>query len=107
MRRGSKSLGFHGGSDGKESACTVEDLGSIPGLGRSPGDGNGYPLQLAWGIPWTEEPGRLQPTESQRVGPDRDFHFDFCTICITVLDTGACSSGFTDFSSFLYILRNL
>ena len=33
-----------GGSDGKESACSVGDLGSLPGLGRSPGEGNGYPL---------------------------------------------------------------
>ena len=36
---------FPGGSDGKESACTAGDLGSIPGLGRTPGEGNGYPLQ--------------------------------------------------------------
>ena len=35
------------GSDGKESACNVEDLGSIPGLGRSPGEGKGYPLQCS------------------------------------------------------------
>ena len=34
-----------GGSDGKESACNVGDPGSIPGLGRSPGKGKGYPLQ--------------------------------------------------------------
>ena len=34
-----------GGSDGKESACNARDLGSIPGLGRSPGEGNGSPLQ--------------------------------------------------------------
>ena len=34
-----------GGSDGKELACDVGDLGSIPGLGRSPEEGNGYPLQ--------------------------------------------------------------
>ena len=33
------------GSDGKESACTTGDLGSIPGSGRSPGEGNGNPLQ--------------------------------------------------------------
>ena len=33
-----------GGSDGKESACNARDLGSIPGLGRSPGEGNSYPL---------------------------------------------------------------
>ena len=39
------SLGLRGGSDGKESACSVGDLGAIPGLGRSPGEGNGYPLQ--------------------------------------------------------------
>ena len=38
------SHGFPGGSDGKESACKVEDLGSIPGLGRSPGGGHGNPL---------------------------------------------------------------
>ena len=37
--------GFPGGSDGKESACNTGDLGSIPGLGRSSGEGNGYPLQ--------------------------------------------------------------
>ena len=36
---------FPGGSGGKESACNAGDLGSIPGLGRSPGEGNGYPLQ--------------------------------------------------------------
>ena len=39
------SKGFPGGSDGKESACNAGDLGSIPGLGRSPGKGNGNPLQ--------------------------------------------------------------
>ena len=37
-------MGFLGDSDGKESACSVEDLGLIPGLGRSLGEGNGYPL---------------------------------------------------------------
>ena len=40
-------LGFPGGSDGKESACSVGDLSSIPGLGRSPGEGDGYPLQYS------------------------------------------------------------
>ena len=38
-------LGFPGGSDGKESACNVGDLGLILGLGRSPGEGNDKPLQ--------------------------------------------------------------
>ena len=40
-------LGFPGGSAGKESACNEGDLGSIHGLGRSPGEGNGYPLQYS------------------------------------------------------------
>ena len=39
--------GFPGGSNGKESACSAEDLGSIPWSGRSPGEGNGYPLQYS------------------------------------------------------------
>ena len=71
------------------------DLGLIPGLGRSPGEGKGYPLQysglensmdcrkelgttgqlslssiLAWELPWTEEPGRLQSMGWQRVRHD-------------------------------------
>ena len=41
------SLGFPCGSAGKESACRVGDLGSIPGFGRSPGEGIGYPLQYS------------------------------------------------------------
>ena len=40
-------MGFPGGSDGKASACNMEDLGSIPGSGRSPGEGNGNPLQYS------------------------------------------------------------
>ena len=40
--------GFPGGSDGKESACSVGDPGSIPGSGRSPGEGNGNPLQYSF-----------------------------------------------------------
>ena len=40
-------LGFPGASAGKESACNVGDLGSIPGLGRSAGEGNGYPCQYS------------------------------------------------------------
>ena len=84
------SGGLLGGSDGKEFACNAGDLGSMPGSGRSPGEGNGNPLQysclgnpmdkgawratvhllekgmathssiLAWEIPWTKEPGGLQ-----------------------------------------------
>ena len=41
-------MGFPGGSDSKESTCNVGDLGSIPGLGRSPGRGHGNPLQYSF-----------------------------------------------------------
>ena len=41
------TLGFPGGSDGKESACDAGAEGSLPGLGRSPGEGNGFPLQYS------------------------------------------------------------
>ena len=40
-------MGFPGGSAGKESACNAGDLGSIPRLGRSPGEENSYPLQYS------------------------------------------------------------
>ena len=100
-------LGFPGSSAGEESTWNSGDPGSIPGSGRSPGKGIGYPLQYSWAslvqmvknlhamwetwirspgwedplekgkathssildwrIPWTEEPGRLQPMGSQRV----------------------------------------
>ena len=55
------TLGFPGGSDGKESDCNAGDLGSIPESGRSPGRGNDNPLQHSClGNSWTEESGRLQ-----------------------------------------------
>ena len=41
------NVSFPGGSDGKESACSVGELGSIHGFGRSPGEGHGYPLQYS------------------------------------------------------------
>ena len=40
-------MGFPGSSVGQESACSAGDLDSIPGLGRSPGEGKGYPLQYS------------------------------------------------------------
>ena len=74
--RALQTLGFPHSSVSKESACSAGDPGSIPGLGRSPRED---PLEkemathssiLAWRIPWTEEPGGLQPMESPRVGHD-------------------------------------
>ena len=44
---GFKEKGFPGGSAGKEFTCNAGDLGSIPGLGRFPGEGNNYPLQYS------------------------------------------------------------
>ena len=65
-------LGFPGGSDGKESACNVGDLGSIPRLGRFPGAGHGNSLPYSClENPWIEEPGgRKESMGSQRVGHD-------------------------------------
>ena len=62
--------GFPSDSDSKESVCNSGDLGLIPGSGRSPGRGTGatHSSILAWRIPWTEESGRRQSMESQRVG---------------------------------------
>ena len=47
--KGLLGSGFPGSSNGKESACNAGDLGSVPGLRRSPGEGGGHPLQyLSW-----------------------------------------------------------
>ena len=61
-----QDLGFPGGSEVKASACNAGDLGLIPGLGRSK-EMVTHSSILAWRIPWTEEPGGLQSTGSQRV----------------------------------------
>ena len=55
------AVGFLGGSDGKDSACNVGDLGSIPGLGSSPRGRAWQPtlVFLPGASPWTEEPGEL------------------------------------------------
>ena len=65
-------MGFTGGSDDKEFSCSVGELGSVPGLGRSPrgGHGNLASVFLPGESPWTEEPGGLQSMGSQRVGHD-------------------------------------
>ena len=66
MANNRESLGFPGGSVSKESACNVGNLGLIPGAGRSPGGGMAsHSSILAWRIPRTVEPGRLQSMGSQ------------------------------------------
>ena len=66
-------MDFPGDSDCKESACNARDLGSIPGLGRSPGRRHGnsrqLPVSLPGESPWTEEPGGLQSMGLQTVRP--------------------------------------
>ena len=58
---------FPGGSMVKNPPANVGDAGSIPGQGRSPGKTNGNPFQYScWEIPWTEEPGGLLFTGSQK-----------------------------------------
>ena len=60
--------GFPGGSVVKNPPANAGDTGLIPGLGRSPGEGYGNPLQYSClRIPWTEEPGGLQSMGSQTV----------------------------------------
>ena len=62
--------GFLGSSSGKESTCNAGDLGSIAGMGRSPGGGHGNPFQYSCLETPQEEPGGLQSKWSQRIGHD-------------------------------------
>ena len=86
-------------SDSKESACNAGDQNSIPGSGRYPGERNGNPLQYSsLKIPWTEEPGGLQSTGSQRVG------HDWATHTFTSLSLLACIHG-SAFNSQILTLK--
>ena len=75
-------FGFPGGSDSKESACNVGDLGSIPGLGRSSGEGNGNPLQYSC-LEKSVDRGAWQATVhgvSKSWTRPRDYTFLFYTV---------------------------
>ena len=62
-------MGFPGGSVVKNLPPNAEYTSSIPGSGKSPGEGNTtHSSVLGWEIPWTEEPDRPWSKESQRVG---------------------------------------
>jgi len=64
-----ESKGFSGGSVVKNPPANAGGMGSIPGSGRSPREGNGNPLQCSClGNPWTEEPGGLWSVGLQRAG---------------------------------------
>ena len=79
-------MDFPGGSVVKKKkknlAVNAGDAGSILGSGRSPGEGNGNPLQYScWEIPWTEEPGGLQSMGLQRVRYDLAIKQGVCEAC--------------------------
>ena len=91
-------MGFPAGSDGKkESACNGGDQGSIPGLGRSPGEGNGDPFQYSYlgESSWTEEPGRLQSLGLQRLMQRHDWATKHSTIFIHSPFLASCSEHIT------------
>jgi len=72
-------LGFPGGPDGKESACNVGDLGSIPGLGRSPREGNSYPSKY-FALENSMDRGAWQATVHRAAKSQtglNDFHFQW------------------------------
>ena len=66
-------MGFPCGSAGKKSACNVGDLGLIPGLGRSPGEGNIYPLQYSG---WTNSMDCIVPGVTKSWTRLSNFHFN-------------------------------
>ena len=70
------STGPHGGSAGKESTCNVGNLGSIPGLGRSPGEGKSYPLQYS-GLENSMDSVVHGVAKSRTRMSDFHFHFTF------------------------------
>ena len=73
--RSQETLGFPSGSDSKASTCYAGDPGSIPGSGRSPGEGKvTHSIILAWRVPWIKEPSKLQSMGSQRVRHDWATH---------------------------------
>ena len=79
-------LGFPGGSDGKEYSWNAGDQGSILGLGRSPGEGNGNPLSSRiWRIPGTEEPGGSKVHGVTKSWPRLRTTNKWCYKCISVI----------------------
>ena len=106
--------GFPGSSDGKVSACNVGNLGSIPGSGRSPGEGNGNPLQYPClenpvdGGTWQATVHRVAKSRTRLSNFTFTFHFQrhifeyylFCILfleLITMLDLLILSSIFLNF----------
>ena len=84
MKRLIQCLGFPGSSDGKESACSVGDVGSIPGSGRSSEEGNGYLLQYS-GLENSMDCRVHVVAKSRTRLSDSHFHFSRC-LMLSVYD---------------------
>ena len=86
-------MGLPGGSDEKESACSAGDLGSIPGLGRSLGEGNGYPLQYSCLENSIDRgPWQLQSMGSQSQTWLSNYHFYFLKVLCNLTSAHPSSS---------------
>ena len=105
------NLGFPGGSEVKNPPINSGDMRLIPGSGRSPGEGNGNPLQYSClGNPmdrgaWTEEPGRLQSTGSHRVGQQQQVKTEIGPVFLYNIEM-VCHLPFALFPSFRYFSLN-
>ena len=82
-------MGFRSGSAGKKSACNAGDLGSIPGLGRSPGEGKGYPLQYS-GLENSMDcivhgVAESDTTERLSLSPEKRMNICICIVYVYVL----------------------
>ena len=82
-----KFWGFPGGSGGKESTCNAVDLGLIPGLGRAPEDGNGYPLQYP-GLENSMDCVIHRVAKSQTQLSDFHSHMKFRALIVNIINTG-------------------
>ena len=120
------SMGFPGGSEVKASACNAGDLGSIPGLGRSPGEGNGNPLQYSClenpmeGRAWQAAVHRVAKSQTQlsyftlativytrqSQFPNSSHHSPFflgihvCSLCLCLYFCSMSKITYTGFSRF-------
>ena len=73
-------MGFPSGSDGKASLFNAGDPGLIPGLGRSPGEGNVFFSILVWKIPWTRSLVGYRPWGRKESDTTEKLHFHFLSL---------------------------
>ena len=92
MSRNRFPFGFPCGSAGKESACNAGDLDLIPGLGRSPGEGKGYPLQYS-GLENSMDCIVHGVSKSRTRLSNFHFHFTFCYLGKLLLFQNSCQKS--------------